>query len=137
MRDLTLSQEYLLCAVNREGKTAPSGGGENGLPGGGGAAGAQLGLWLWTKKYVTVTGPLPEGRRIYGPSPCVCQPSKSRSERRSCWSTPILSPMLSAMSCWRSRGAPGGPGTGPAGKGGTAGERICPPPRRLSAVWWI
>ena len=69
MRDLTLSQEYLLCAVNEEGKTAPSGGWKNGLPGGGGAAGAPAGggCGLWTKKYVTVTGPLPEGRRIYGP----------------------------------------------------------------------
>ena len=49
---------------------------------------------------------LRRGRRIYGPSMRLST-VQSRSERRSCWrSTPILSPMLSAMSCWRALGAP-------------------------------
>mgnify|MGYP003249372634 CR=1 FL=1 len=74
MRDLTLSQEYLLCAVNEKGRL-PHLGVERTVCL---VAAALLELQLEgcvavDKKYVTVTG---------------------------------LSPMLSAMSCWRALGAP-------------------------------
>ena len=63
MRDLTLSQEYLLCAVNEKGRL-PHLGVERTVCL---VAAALLepswrAVWLWTKKYVTVTGPLPEGQ---------------------------------------------------------------------------
>ena len=104
MRDLTLSQEYLLCAVNEKGRL-PHLGVERTVCL---VAAALLELQLEgcvavDKKYVTVTGPLPEGQAHLRRLSTV----QSRSERRSCWrSTPILSPMLSAMSCWRALGAP-------------------------------
>ena len=67
MRDLTLSQEYLLCAVNEKGRL-PHLGVERTVCL---VAAALLELQLEgcvavDKKYVTVTGPL-----------CVCQPSKA------------------------------------------------------------
>ena len=63
MRDLTLSQEYLLCAVNEKGRL-PHLGVERTVCL---VAAALLELQLEgcvavDKKYVTVTGPLPEGQ---------------------------------------------------------------------------
>lgn len=107
MRDLTLSQEYLLCAVNEKGRL-PHLGVERTVCL---VAAALLELQLEgcvavDKKYVTVTGPLPEGQAHLRPLYAfVNRPKPIR--KRSCWrSTPILSPMLSAMSCWRALGAP-------------------------------
>ena len=77
MRDLTLSQEYLLCAVNEKGRL-PHLGVERTVCL---VAAALLELQLEgcvavDKKYVTVTGPLPEGQAHLRPL-CVCQPSKA------------------------------------------------------------
>lgn len=78
MRDLTLSQEYLLCAVNEKGRL-PHLGVERTVCL---VAAALLELQLEgcvavDKKYVTVTGPPAGGAGAFTAPLCVCQPSKA------------------------------------------------------------